>query len=87
MEDNQIPEDIVPLIDAIIEDPNLRSWFFTLYEMPQKVRMTVLGQMKKKMIEKEKGAEFIHLVEELNDETIFSAVVKTVKEMTESEEI
>ena len=87
MKDDQIPEDIVPLINSIVEDPNLRSWFFTLYDMPQNVRMTVLGQMKRKMTEKKKGAEFIHLIEELNDEVIFSAVIKTVKEMTESKEI
>ncbi len=84
MKDDQIPEDIMPLINAIVEDPNLKSWFFTLSEMPHNVRVSVLGQMKKKMLAKKKGSEFIHLVEELNDEVIFSAVIKTVRKMTEN---
>jgi hypothetical protein len=83
MKDNQIPEDIVPLVNSIVEDPNLRSWFCTLYTMPQNVRVSVLVRMKEKMIEKKKGAEFIHLIEELCDETVFSVVIKTVSDMTE----
>jgi hypothetical protein len=51
--------------------------------MPQNVRVSVLVRMKEKMIEKKKGAEFIHLIEELCDETVFSAVIKTVSDMTE----
>ena len=85
MKDDNISKDIAPLINAIVEDPNLKSWFCTLHTMPKNARVAVLAQMKKKMLKKEKGAEYIHLIDKLKDEVVFSAVIKTVKEMTKGQ--
>jgi hypothetical protein len=82
MKDNEIPDNIVPLIKAILDDSNLQSLFLNLDKMPENMRISILGQMKEKMKSNNEDPHLIALVDELNKAEIFSAVVKTIKDMT-----
>ena len=80
MSELAIPEGIVRLTHALVEDAALRSWFLRLEQVPDAVRRAALVQMAQQMTTAREDAELVAAVSALARADLYRAVRQAVGE-------
>ena len=75
-----VPEGIVRLTHAFVEDASLRSWFFSLAEHSAVMRHSALERMAEQMRREREDPELASALAALAHPQMFDAVQKAVRE-------
>jgi hypothetical protein len=81
MADERIPEEIVELLEAIGDAPELWGWWLTWQTMPVAVRNLALERMVIEMRANEEEPKLISAMKTLQRQEMFEAAWKTVQEL------
>ena len=80
MSKSMIPEGLVRLTHAFVEDVSSRSWFFSLAESSAVMRHSALREMAEQMRRERADPELALAVAALTHPQMFDAVQKAVRE-------
>ena len=84
MREPTLPEGIIRLTHALVEDAALRSWFMSLEELPPARRCTAFDKMAAKMHARREEAELVAAVSTLARPEVYAAVRDAVRELCRS---
>ena len=80
MNESQIPEGMVRLAHALVEDASLRSWFLALEALPNSIRRIAFSEMADQMTAGREEPELISALSALARPEIYAAVRDAVRE-------
>ena len=82
MAEPTIPEGIVRFTRALIEDTSLRSWFFSLEQLPASVRRTAFARMAEQMRRDQTDPELAAALTAITCPDAFDAVRNALRELS-----
>ena len=80
MGEMNVPEGMVNLAHALVEDAKLRTWFFALEKLPKRVRKESFAEMAAEMRAKEEDVDLTDAVLALARPKVYETVLAAVRE-------
>ena len=80
MPQSAVPEGLVKLTHALVEDVRLRSWFYSLEHVPHTHRDESLLQMAEQMRQAREGSDLVLAVSLLARPKMYATVLAAVRE-------
>ena len=80
MADSKLPEGIVRLTHALVEDSALRAWFVALDSLSPSLRGAALQQMAEQMRGGHEDRELIDAIKIMTHPDVYAAIRQTVRE-------
>jgi hypothetical protein len=80
MPQSAIPEGVVKLAHAVVESASLRSWFYSLEQLPRTHRDEALLQMAQKMRQAREDPDLVSAVSLLARPKMYETVLAAVRE-------
>ncbi len=80
MGEMHVPEGMVKLAHALVEDAKLRNWFYALEKLPKRVRKESFAEMAVEMRAKEEDVDLTDAVLALARPKVYETVLAAVRE-------
>jgi hypothetical protein len=78
---HEMPEELVSILEAILEDDALSAWFLSLQQLPPAVRRMELGGLAARMRAAGEDADLAQAVSALARPELYDAACKTLREL------